>query len=327
MNRPMILVALLEMALFLAASPVPAAEPTAEDYLVYHMPFVGSWKATAQEGGKTYTGTATWQLAPNGKCFLLRAELAGRPAVQDLVGYDPATKRFLDTSFHSDGALVLATLRIANLKKGQSLSEGPVGQWEQKRFGTDGTVTPGSATLSCKEMSKDRIVLVWSDRVEGGKTLPDWKFTYERQQAPSADAQKAFQELAALLVGGVWEYELPNLPKVTHTYRWKIKDRFLEMEQTGGDGPRHSIVGLDPQTGKPRWWTFKEDGAVNVMTATVLGKGSWSLEGTETGPKGPRTMRAAMKRVGDDRIEVLVLAVQPDPDGVTGSTEVWKRRR
>ena len=66
-----------------------AAAFTAEDYIEFHKPLIGSWKATAEEAGKVYSGTATWQLAANKKCFLVSLELAGLPAAQFLMGYDP----------------------------------------------------------------------------------------------------------------------------------------------------------------------------------------------------------------------------------------------
>lgn len=134
-------------------------------------------------------------------------------------------------------------------------------------------------------------------------------------------------DLANLLVGGVWECNLPDLGKVEHTYRWRIKDRFVVLAQKGGDGDRHAVVGLDPQTNLPTWWTFREDGTVNVMTARPLGTNLWNLEMVENGPKGPGTMRATLTRVGDDQLDVRVTACEPDPTGLVGRVEVYRRRK
>ncbi|MCL4195406.1 MAG: hypothetical protein KJZ87_26950, partial [Thermoguttaceae bacterium] len=120
------------------AGPLAAAEPTAEDYITYHMPLLGDWKASAEEAGKVYSGDASWRLAAGGKCFLLRVNLAGRPGDQDLVGYDPAAKKLLDISVGTDGSLSLSTLEIPDLKPGQVMSVGPVGKWEYERIAADG---------------------------------------------------------------------------------------------------------------------------------------------------------------------------------------------
>jgi hypothetical protein len=93
MNRVMMLLGIFGTPLFLTASPVPASEPTAEDYIEFMKPLVGSWKSTDEQGGKTTRGTWTYRLAPNKKCFLMHSEDESGPSVQTVDGYDPVTKK------------------------------------------------------------------------------------------------------------------------------------------------------------------------------------------------------------------------------------------
>ncbi|MCL4195405.1 MAG: hypothetical protein KJZ87_26945, partial [Thermoguttaceae bacterium] len=67
----------------------------------------------------------------------------------------------------------------------------------------------GSATLSCAEMGENRIVLVWSDRREQVKNLPDWKLTYERPSDAPPSANYEHLRFLECMVGD-WrtEYEL-----------------------------------------------------------------------------------------------------------------------
>ncbi|MGM0487982.1 MAG: hypothetical protein ACQESR_14615 [Planctomycetota bacterium] len=204
------------------------------------------------------------------------------------------------------------------------LTVGPIGKWTEKRLPGNGKVI--TSRFSCEVMSDNRIVFVWSDRKKEGKLLPDFKLIYKRK--PMDDARKAFQELADFLMGGVWECDLPDLGKVEQTYQWKIKDRFLEVSQKGGDGERHCVFGLDPASRKPTWWTFKEDGTVNEMVATRVKEGLWKWDAMEHGPSGKRTrMRGTLKRINDNRAEAHVLECHPDPDGLTGRTEIYRRRK
>ena len=205
MNRRMLLLDVLSIALVLTASPLPAAEPTAEDYVAYHMPLLGSWKATAEEGDKTFTGTIEWRLGPGRKSFLVKIDFKGQPVAQFVFGFDPVSRKFVGTSFDADGTYQLATFEVAGMSKGKKLDVGPIGKWEETRFNADGSTVRAIETFSCTEMGKDRMVFVWSNRNEDGKSLPDWKLTYERPAA-SEEGLKEFQEYTETMVGE-WEGE------------------------------------------------------------------------------------------------------------------------
>lgn len=241
-----------------------------------------------------------------------------------LFGYDPDSAKFVGTSLDAEGRCQFNTLEISDMEPGKMLSVGPIGKWREKRLPGDGKVI--TSRFSCEEMDRDRIVFAWSDRKEGGKSLPDFTLTHERE--PMKDARQAFQELADFLLGGVWECDLPDLGKVEQTYQWKIKDRFMVVGQKGGDGERHCVFGLDPASRKPTWWTFKEDGTVNEMVATRVKEGLWKWDSVEHGRNGKRTtMRGTLERIDENQAAARVLECHPDPDGLTGRTEVYRRRK
>ena len=119
------------------------------------------------------------------------------------MGYDPATKLFTQAGFDSQGTFQIATVRVADMKGGKLLSKGVIGQCEKRLLDADGAeITFATETLSCTELSKDRLVLVWSNRREAGdKPLPDWKLTYERAATTKDDLWKAYRDVAA----GSWD--------------------------------------------------------------------------------------------------------------------------
>jgi hypothetical protein len=158
-----------------------AEEPTGDDYLGYHKVILGTWKATIQEGDKVSSGTATWKLGAKGKCFVVELEAEGLPALQALIGYNPGTKKIVQTIFDAAGGHSVSMLEMTDMTKGKKMSVGKIGTWEIKRYDPDGKVTTGTESFHCLEASNNRIVIVWSDRKQEGKSLPDFKLTYERQ--------------------------------------------------------------------------------------------------------------------------------------------------
>lgn len=154
---------------------------TGADYVEYHKPLLGSWNITVEEGGNVHTGTASWQLAANGKCYLVSLKADGLPAFQAVMGYDAAAKKWIQAGFDTADTFLLSTLEIADMKHGKTMAEGLIGTCEETRSSADGKVTRSTETLSCTEMSARRMVFVWSNRREQGKSLPDWKLIYERR--------------------------------------------------------------------------------------------------------------------------------------------------
>jgi hypothetical protein len=290
MNHPFSVLAFVPVALLLVAPLAQAEEPTAEDYIKFHEPFLGSWKATVEEGGRVHVGTARWQLAANKKCFLVELAVEGLPAAQAIIGYDPATKAFMETAFDSQGNFHLATVQFADMKPGKALGKGLIGKYEKKRLNADGAVSIDTETFSCTERSKDRIALVWSNRSENGKSLPDWKLTYQRPVTPeavSSNAAPAYEHLKPLeWMNGDWvaeytaAFDLGPAKKGDRvisyaSQRWMLDKSYLvtdfQMEVNGRRVPdTHEIVGWDPVGMKLVHWIFAPLGA---------GTGVWTQVG------------------------------------------------
>jgi hypothetical protein len=181
MNRVMPLLAVVGTAVFLITLRAPAAEPTADDYITFCSPQVGTWKMTNEVGGRVDTGTFRYRLAANKKCYRASFEGGGFPAMEQVEGYDPVAKKGTMAGFDVDGGFVLSTVDVPDLKNGKVMGVGVFGNWQEKRFGPDGKTTTSTSTLSCTEVGRDRIVFIWSNRKENGKPLPDFKMTLERQ--------------------------------------------------------------------------------------------------------------------------------------------------
>jgi len=169
------------MALLLVGSVSFAQEPTGDDYLGYHKAFLGKWKATIQEGDKVSSGTANWKVGAEGKCFVVELAAEGRPALQGLIGYNPGTKKIVQTIFDAAGGYSVSMLEMPDMTKGKKISVGKIGTWEFKQYAPDGKVTTGTESFHCLEASPNRIVIVWGDRKHNGKSLPDYRLTYERE--------------------------------------------------------------------------------------------------------------------------------------------------
>ena len=182
MNRVMFLLAVVGTAIFLTGSRTSAAEPTAEDYLAFCSPQVGTWTMTNEVGGKVETGTFRYRLSRNKTCYRATFEGGGFPAMEQIEGYDPVAKKGTMAGFDAEGGFVLATVDVPQLKQRKVMGVGVLGNWQEKRFGPDGKTTTSTSTLSCTEVSRERIVFIWSNRKEDGKPLPDFKMTLERQE-------------------------------------------------------------------------------------------------------------------------------------------------
>jgi hypothetical protein len=181
MNRVLSFLAIAGFTCLLASPAALAAEPTAEDYIAYHKPLVGTWELKVEEGDKVVSGTWTFRLTPNKKCYLSHLELEGEPAAEALEGYDPSSKKWTIVSFDAGGTYQVATLDVADMKPGKVIGVGLVGTWKETRFGADGTVITATETLTCKKLDDKEMVFVWSDRQEDGKVLPDWNLTAKRK--------------------------------------------------------------------------------------------------------------------------------------------------
>ncbi len=158
-----------------------SVELTAKDYITYLKPFQGSWKTTAESGGKTLEGTASLRMSPVGTCFLGQDEGAGFPPSQSIHGYDPVSKRWTVAGFDADGGFALSRFEFIGVQKDQVFGQGVKASCVDEYFRKDGTTTTTTSTLACVECTENRIAYVLSDRKEDGVAKPDLTFAMERQ--------------------------------------------------------------------------------------------------------------------------------------------------
>jgi hypothetical protein len=176
------LVTLVITSALAAAEPsgIPKEALTADDYIEFWKPLVGSWKSTTEINGKTTSGTFRFRLARNQKCLLLYSEDEGGQSVQQIQGYDPATKRSVAWGFTHDGSVWFQAIVIEGMKKGMKAAAGVGGTWEKRISSRDGKTVTQTAKWVFPQVDDKRLAILWSDLKEDGKPISDVKFTLER---------------------------------------------------------------------------------------------------------------------------------------------------
>jgi DNA-directed RNA polymerase subunit M/transcription elongation factor TFIIS len=162
----------------------PVADPasdadqlTAQDYMDYFKPFVGSWKTKLESGGETVEGMWSGYLAPTKTCYISQSTGVGQPAFQGIDGYDAGTKTWTVASFNTDGEFTLTRIDPGDIKKGQRFGKGATGTSVESTSKEDGTTTEMTLKFTCKECTDNRIVYVLSNRKENGEPKPDLTYT------------------------------------------------------------------------------------------------------------------------------------------------------
>ena len=181
MNRVLFLFAVVGSGVLMTPTLMTAAEATTEDYMLFMKPLTGSWKTTSETDGQATPGTISYQLASNEHCFLGHYE-GILPDVQSIEGYDPVAKKHTVVGFGRDGSHAIATVDWGEyLQPGKTLRKGVNGKQSLKLFFRDGKTLTATATVTCTALEQDKVVLEYSDRIEGGKALPRVTMTWERQ--------------------------------------------------------------------------------------------------------------------------------------------------
>lgn len=166
---------------FLAAPVAVAQELTADDYVTFWQPLMGTWQGTFESDGKVMPLTFRIRTSPNKKCILLYDSSEEVPGTQQLQVYDPVAKHEIAWGVDKEGQRQIQTIVVDGMKKGMKMVKGVGGSWEAKQFTNDGQ----TITLTCKwivaELDETHGVLVWSDVKEDGISKPDMKMTLKKQ--------------------------------------------------------------------------------------------------------------------------------------------------
>ena len=162
--------------------PAAAAEDlTADDYMEFWKPVVGTWKGTFELDGKTVPITFRLRIAPNKKCILLYDDSDGEPGTQQLQVYDPVAKHEIAWGVDKDGRRQIQKIMIDGMKKGMKAAKGVGGSWEAKEFTNDGKTITTTCKWSFTRLDDTHSTMVWTDVKEDGKPKPDMKMALERQ--------------------------------------------------------------------------------------------------------------------------------------------------
>ena len=144
-----------------------------------------------------------------------------------------------------------------------------------------------------------------------------------------AEAQKTFDELSDLLVGGTWVYQAEDGTTAEHSYRKILDGKYLQNTATAiaGGSPAISIVGIDPSAGQVKFWTFGQDGYVGSSAVTSQGKNAWLFIGEAQGLQGKESIEFKATKVNADEIKINIIAYTLDGVKQQAKSETWKRRK
>ena len=144
-----------------------------------------------------------------------------------------------------------------------------------------------------------------------------------------ADANTTYNDLADLLVGGVWQLKEDDGTIVEHAYRRILDGQFLKntASSMSGGAPGIAIVGIDPMTKQVTFWIFGQDGYVGTSTATAESKDVWHFKGRGKGSKGELRIEFRMTKEGADEIKVAIISNTLNGEEQDAKPEVWRRRK
>jgi hypothetical protein len=182
MKRLLLALTVVGLTLFLAApAAVVAQELTADDYVAFWTPNVGTWKGTLEIDGQTLPITFRFRISPNKKCILLYHNSDGSEGTQQLQVYDPVAKHEVAWGVDEKGQRQIQTIVVDGMKKGMKMAKGVGGSWELKRFTNDGKTITTTSKWTMTDLDETHMVMVWSDVKEDGTPKPDTKMMLERQ--------------------------------------------------------------------------------------------------------------------------------------------------
>lgn len=299
MSRVLHLTTTFALLICLAASTAQGDELTAKDYIEYVKPFVGSWKTTVETDGKVTEGTWMARESRTGTC-LTTFGTGDLPPAQSIDGYDPVSKKWTVAAFDASGGYSLSNIEFDNITKGKQFGKGSTGTGETKVNKSDGTTTTETTKLTCLECTKDKMVILWSERTENGKSVPDVTVTSERQQQRQRGSREAL-DLPAIpgdyptahdyveyfkTFAGSWKMTNEIDGKVsTGTWRSRLartKTCFSTYSQSSDQPSKEGIHGYDPVAKKWTVASFDSDGGFSLATVAIDGmeKGKQCAIGT-----------------------------------------------
>lgn len=315
-------------------APTPA---TADAYLKFFRPLVGTWTTQFKEGDKVKHHEWIIELSPTGRCLVTTEKEDGKPWFQSVDGFDPVTGRWTTAGFYADGgwesfscAMDPATLARGLVGHGTTgLSRGVNGKGEKT-----------SAVVTSSLPDPNTIVLRLTDVRTGDRKEPDLELKYTRKKpgpAPVADPPAPAAPAGAAEVSPAYAHLKVLEPIVG---QWRTRGEF-NGRPLPGDIECHWLPGqsalawtgwLGPTSDGPRQygssalivWDAKDK--VIKEHATVANGDTWvtlmrpagpnkiTFDRTYTAPDGQTSTDTFVMTLAGDKI-VFTDSQRKTPDG------------
>jgi hypothetical protein len=181
MKRLTTVFVILVTCLSLTTVSAVAEEPTAEDYMKFWKPLVGTWTFKIETDGEVAESTYRYLPSPSKRCYVAVNKETGGTVAQSLDGYDPERKCWKAIGFDSEATFDESLIFIENMKEVKQLSSGAKGTYRQKRVKSDGEVITQTGDWVWSEFDGEKGTLLLTHLMQDGEKQPDVKYTAERQ--------------------------------------------------------------------------------------------------------------------------------------------------
>ena len=135
------------------------------------------------------------------------------------------------------------------------------------------------------------------------------------------DGVAVFNTLKKLLPGGTWSTTSTDGEQLEHTYSSAGGGKFLRNEMKGGPLAGTALVGVDRESGRCVWRTYREDGTIVSMTLTEAKPNVWRLESV---PGSPIQYKGEITLVDDNTVREEVVELLIDGEKQAG-VSTWTR--
>lgn len=289
MTRSLLAAVVVATAMIAPLSAI-AEELTAEIYLDYMSPFLGSWKTRLTRAGETMDGQWTISVSPTKSCFMTRFIGKDGSAAQSIDGYDPVTKKWTVIEFNSTGEYSLLRYDFLGNKKAVRYGKGVVATQEVEIHTRDGRTNLGEATMTCVDSDNNRIAAQFKGAKADGQTVEVVDFAMERLPDEGQGSPPASADAAQTLDGtpaadyiefvkpfeGSWKTTMESSGEITQgTWTGRLSPARTCYVTYGEDAGRpafQSIDGYDPVTKRWAIATFYAGGGFSLATIDFAGE-------------------------------------------------------
>lgn len=95
------------------------------------------------------------------------------------------------------------------------------------------------------------------------KSNATWEVVHERAFSKTSSFPTFFHKV----VEGSWHEQSGT--QANDTYQWVLGQKFIQFTSRMGDRQTFGIIGIDPDSGELKWWSFHNDGTVELSQPVV----------------------------------------------------------